>query len=183
MQLAAVNPTAPSPAATFVRDAAWLLVPGSAVVGLEAVDEGTVRMTVADPYVSDPKDHAFADAVMADSARAVLEQAAHGVRLIPVTRSGHVGRVRELTPAQHTFLVAIPGVQRYDLVGEDVDGDGFVAPSERAHHIDVESPEDGRRVDWLLRDRFDEGMVEAAPVTITLPRTPWRPLPGPGAVR
>lgn len=179
MQLAAHSPVSPSPALQYVRDAQWLLAPGSVVVGLDVLDATTVRMVLADPLVTDPHGRAEADRLAADSARTVLEQAAHGVRLLPTTRLGYTGQVRELAPAQLTFITGLPGVQRYDLQPEDVDGDGLVAPGEIAHRVDADAPLDVRRLDWLLRDRFDEGSVEDGPVRIGVPDVPWRVAPDP----
>lgn len=179
MQLAAHDPVPPSPALQYVRDAQWLLAPGSVVVGLDVLDATTVRMVLADPFATGPHGRAEADRLAADSARTVLEQAEHGVRLLPTTRLGYVGNVRELAPAQLTFLTGLPGVQRYDLQPEDLDGDGFVAPGEIAHHVDVDSPLDVSRLDWLLRDRFDEGSVHDGPVRIGVPDVPWRVAPDP----
>ncbi|MCB0878765.1 MAG: hypothetical protein KDC46_07270 [Thermoleophilia bacterium] len=185
MKIAAVEPTsvtvAPTPAAAFVQQAGWLLAPGSVVVALDAIDATTVRMTVADPYVSDPHDRAEADRLAADSAMMVLEQAAHGVRLLPVTNLGYVGRSRELTPAQTTFLIGLPGVQRYDMQPEDLNGDGHLAPDEIAHHIDVDTRADAERLDWLLRDHLDDGAVHAGPITFGVPNEPFRLAPVRGA--
>jgi hypothetical protein len=167
----------PAPAAEYVSRAQWLLQPGSVVVGLQALDAATVRVTVADPFVTDPHDRIEADHLAADSARTVLEQALHGVRIIPVTRDGYVGRLRELAPAQLTFATGLPGVQRYDLVPEDLDHDGFLAPHELSHRIEVDTDEDVTRLDWLLRDRFDEGSIQDGLVSIVVPRTPWRAVP------
>lgn len=85
--------------------------------------------------------------------------------------------MRELAPAQLTFLTGLPGVQRTDLVPEDLDGDGFVAPDEVTYRIDVDSADDAARVDWLLRDHFDQGTVQDGPVTIGVPENPWRLAP------
>lgn len=148
---------------------------------LDVVDDTTVRLLVADPFVVDPHDRNEADRLVADSARTVLEQAAHGVRLLPVTRSGYVGRISELAPAQLTFLTGLPGVQRYDLLPTDVDGDGTIAPQEAAHHIEVSTPADAERLDWLLRDRFDAGSIHDGPVSIGVPAQPWQLAQVPGA--
>lgn len=178
MQLAAHTATR-TPAQAYVRDAQWLLAPGSVVVGLDVVDATTVRMVVADPLATDPRGQVEADRLAADSAQAVLEQALNGVRLLPTTRLGYVGQLRELAPAQMTFLTGLPGVQRYDLQPEDLDGDGLVAPEEIAHHIDADTPQDVLRLDWLLRDRFVEGSIQDGPVRISVPETPWRVAPDP----
>jgi hypothetical protein len=168
---------APSPAADYVRAAQWLLQPGSVVQGLQVLDARTVRVVVADPFVSDPHDREEADRLAADSARTVLEQALHGVQLLPTTRSGYVGRLRELAPAQLTFATGLPGVQRYDLVPDDLDHDGFLAPHEVAHRIEVDTPADVTRLEWLLRDRFDEGSVQDGLVKVVVPERPWRVSP------
>lgn len=181
MQLVARPPVTTSPAHDYVRAAQWLLAPGSVVVGLDVVDPTTVRMVVADPLATDPRSRMEADRLAADSAQTVLEQAAHGVRLLPTTRLGYVGQLRELAPAQLTFLTGLPGVQRYDLQPEDVDGDGLVAPDEIAHHIDVDTPFDVQRLDWLLRDRFVDGSIQDGPVRIGVPSIPWRVAPDPEA--
>lgn len=184
MQLAPTLSSAPltptSAAHAWARDAAWLMRPGSVVTGLQVVDSTTVRVLVADPYASG-EGRGEADRLAADSARTVLEQAAHGVRLVPTTSTGYVGRIAELAPAQLTFLTALPGVQRYDLVPEDIDRDGIIAPDEFAHHVDADSDADVQRLDWLLRDRFDEGSVHDGPVTFAVPANPWQPAPVRGA--
>ncbi len=163
-----------SPARDYVRRAQWLLATGSVVRDLQVVDARTVRVVVSDPLVFDPHDQEEADRLAADSARTVLEQAVHGVRLIPVTRSGYTGRVRDLTPAQLTFASLLPGVQRYDLVPEDLDRNGIISPEEVVHRIEVDTPEDVARLDWLLRDRFDDGSIQNGPVSIVVPAHPWR---------
>jgi hypothetical protein len=160
--------------------ATWLMVPGSVVRGMRALDPSTVQLVVADPFATG-RGAEEADRLVADSARTVLEQAAHGVRLLPVTSLGYRGRLGELAPAQLTFLTGLPGVQRYDLVPEDVDHDGAIAPDEFAHHVDVESQADAARLDWLLRDRFDVGSIFDGPVSIGVPSTPFRPAPIRGA--
>lgn len=179
MQIAGSASTSAAPALAWARQAQWLLAPGSVVAGVEVVDATTVRLLVADPLVTDPHGRAEADRLAADSARTVLEQAGHGVRLLPVTRLGYVGQVRELAPAQLTFITGLPGVQRYDLQREDLDGDGLVAPDEIAHHVDADSEADVRRLDWLLRDRFTEGSIQDGPVRIGVPEHPWRIAPDP----
>lgn len=166
-----------SPAASFIEQAGWLLRPGSVVTGLFALDDRTVRVFVADPFVTHPRDRDEADRLAADSAMSVLEQAAHGVRLIPTTRRFYQGRLRELAPAQLTFTTGLPGVQRHDLVPTDNDGDGIIAPDEVAHRIEVDTEADAVRLDWLLRDRFDEGSVENGPVHIVVPERRWRAAP------
>lgn len=166
-----------SPALDYVRQAQWLLTPGSVVQALEAIDATTVRMVVADPFVTDPHDRVEADNLAADSARTVLEQALHGVKLLPMTRTGYVGQLRELSPAQLTFATGLPSVQRYDLVPEDLDHDGHLAPHELTHRIEVDTPADVTRLDWLLRDRFDEGSVQDGLVRIVVPERPWRVAP------
>lgn len=179
----ALAPTVATPAQTWMEQASWLLQPGSGVLSMHQVDELTVRLIVADPLSGDMErsEREEADRLIADSARTVLEQALHGVRLLPTTTRGYVGRIRELAPAQLTFTATIPGVQRYDLAPHDVDGDGLVAPDEYAHLIEVDGPDDVRRIDWLLRDRFDEGSVQDGPVQIVVPRQPFRPALSPGA--
>lgn len=166
-----------SPAQDWAQQASWLVQSGSPVLSLQVLDATTVRVMVADPLGGDmaPDEREEADRLIADSARTVLEQAAHGVRLIPTTSRGYVGRVRELAPAQLTFPATVPGVQRYDLTPHDVDQDGFVGPDEIAHLIEVDAAADVARVDWLLRDRFDEGSVYDGPVSIVVPEQPFRP--------
>lgn len=170
-----------TPAAAFIAQAAWLVRPGSVVTGLVQVDATTVRMFVADPFVADPHGRAEADRLVADSALSVLDQAAHGVRLIPTTSRWYEGRLRELAPAQLTFMTGLPGVQRYDLVPHDVDGDGIVAPDEVAHRIEVDTPQDAQRLDWLLQDRFDRGSVQDGPVQVVVPERPWMLAPVSGS--
>ena len=183
MQLAPTAPTTPSHslAEAYVRDASWLLAPKSAVLSLDPIDSRTVRVLVADPFTTDPHDQVEADRLVADSAATVLEQAAHGVRLVVSTRMGYIGHLRELAPAQMTFLTGLPGVQRYDLQPEDLDGDGRLAPGELAHHLDVDTAADQQRLDWLLRDHFDEGTVHDGPVTFSVPDQPFRFAPVAGA--
>lgn len=158
-----------SPAQRFIDEAAWLIGGRSVVVGLTALDHTSVEVTVEDPFVNDPADRRFADRLAADSALSVLEQAARGVRLIPTTRDGYVGELRELAPAQLTFLNGLPGVQRIDLVPDDIDGDGHVAPEEAAYRVEVGTTADVARIDWLLRDRLDDGAVQDGPVQISVP--------------
>lgn len=165
--------TAGDPASAFIAQAAWLVRPGSVVTELLRVDDTTVRLFVADPFAHDPHDRDEADRLAADSAMTVLEQAAHGIRLIPTTRHWYEGRQRELAPAQLTFLTGLPGVQRHDLLPEDVDGDGIVAPDEVAHHVEVDTARDAARIDWLLRDRFDAGSTMDGPVRVDVPEQPW----------
>lgn len=174
-KLAATTPA--SPAHAYVRDAQWLLQQGSVVRDLQVIDAQTVRVVVADPFVTDPHDREEADRLAADSARTVLEQALHGVRLVPTTQSGYVGRLSELAPAQLTFTTGLPNVQRYDVVPDDLDHDGFLAPHEVSHQIEVDTPADVARLDWLLRDRFDEGSVQDGLVKIVVPSRPWRVAP------
>ncbi len=183
MQLAATSPTTPahSLAEAYVRDSTWLVVPKSTVLAVDVVDPRTVRITVADPFATDPRDQVEADRLVADSAVSALEQAAHGVRLIVTTQLGYVGRRRELAPAQMTFLTGLPGVQRYDLQPEDLDGDGRLAPGELAHHFDVDTAADITRLDWLLRDHFDEGTIHDGPVTFSVPSNPFHLAPVRGA--
>jgi hypothetical protein len=172
---------AADPATAFIDSASWLLRPGSVVTGLQRLDEHTVRMMVADPFVLDPADRDDADQLVADSALVVLEQAAHGVRLIPTTSHRYEGRLHELTPGELTFLTGLPGVQRHDVVPEDLDNDGLVAPDEVAHHVEVDTSRDAERLDWLLRDRFDEGSLEHGPVKVLVPAQPWTIAPVSGA--
>lgn len=167
---AAAQTPAPSPAQAWIDDAAWLLVPKSGVRALELVDDVTVRVVVADPFAVDPHDVVEADRLMADSARSVLEETQHGVTLLPTTQLGYVGELRELSPAQVTFNTALPGVQRYDLVPTDLDGDGTIAPEEVAHRIEVDTPTAVGRIDWLLKDRFD-GTIQPGPVQVLVPPT------------
>lgn len=167
----------PSPALAYVQQAQWLLEKGSVVQRLDVMDSRTVRVLVADQFVADPRDREEADRLAADSALTVLEQALHGIRLIPVTRSGYHGRLRELAPAQLTFATGLLHVQRYDLVPDDLDGDGYFAPHELSHRIEVDTPEDVVRLDWLLRDRFDEGSIQDGLVRIVVPERPWRVAP------
>ncbi len=167
-------PAASNPAQEYVRRAQFLLQDGSVVRKLEVVDPRTVRMLVADPFVTDPHDRAEADQLVADSALTVLEQALHGVRLVTVTQAGYQGRMRELAPAQLTFATGLPNVQRYDLVPDDLNGDGQLAPHEVSHRIEVDTTDDVTRLDWLLRDRFDEGSVQDGIVRIVVPEQPWR---------
>ena len=166
--------SAATPALDYVRQAQWLLTPQSVVRELQVVDADTVRMVVADQYVSDPEDRAEADRLAADSARTVLETIRHGVEILAVTSTGYVGRMRELAPAQLTFAAGLPGVQRYDLVPDDLDHDGHLAPHEVAHRIEVDTPEVAARIDWLLRDRFDEGSIQDGIVQVVVPTRPWR---------
>ncbi|MCW2926471.1 MAG: hypothetical protein JWM86_439 [Thermoleophilia bacterium] len=170
----------PTPAQAWIDKAAWLVRPGSGVLALEPVDEATVRVFVADPFVVDPADQVEADHLLADSARSVLEEALHGVRLLPTTRLGYEGRDRDLTPAQVTFNTALPGVQRYDLVPTDLNGDGAVAPGELAHRIEVDTAEDAARIDWLLKDRLD-GTIQPGPVHVVVPQDAWTVAPIAGA--
>jgi len=128
---------------------------------------------VRDPFVTSPDEREDADRYAADSALSVLEQAAHGVRLIPMTRSGYAGRPLELAPAQLTFLTALPGVQRTDLVPFDLDGNGIIGPGEYAYQVEVDAAADRDRIDWLLRDRFDEGTVQDGPVRVVVPEKPF----------
>ena len=125
-------------------------------------------------FVTDPADREEADRLAADSALTVLEQASHGVQLVTVTESGYHGRLSELAPAQLTFATGLPHVQRYDLVPEDLDGDGHFAPHEVSHRIEVDTSEDVTRLDWLLRDRFDEGSIQDGLVRIVVPEHPFR---------
>ena len=178
MHAAPIATPSPTPAAAFVQGAGWLLGPRSSVVGLVALDDTTVRVVVTDPFVHDAHDRPYADHLVADSARTVLEQAAHGVRLVPVTRDGYVGLDRPLAPAQLTFLNGVPGVSRADLVPQDVDGDGAVAPGEASYRVEVANGESAARVDWLLRDRLDAGTVQPGPVQVVVPETPWLPVDG-----
>lgn len=166
-----------TPAQSWLQQAQWLLGEGSVVQRMEAVDARTVRLLVADPFVTDPHDREEADQLAADSALTVLEQALHGVHLIPVTQSGYQGRLRELAPAQLTFATGLRNVQRYDLVPDDLDGDGHLAPHEVSHRIEVDTPADVTRLDWLLRDRFDEGSIQDGLVRIVVPERPWRITP------
>lgn len=165
---------APTRAQAWVQQAQWLLDKDSVVQELEVIDARTVRMYVQDPFVTDPHDRDEADRLAADSAMTVLEQTLHGVQLLPTTRTGYVGKLRELSPAQLTFVTGLSHVQRYDLVPDDLDGDGFFAPHEVAHRIEVDSSEDVEQLDWLLRDRFDEGSVQDGLVRIIVPTRPWR---------
>jgi hypothetical protein len=160
-------------ASAFIEQASWLVRTNGVVTDLRRVDDHTVRVLVADPFVRDPEDRKDADHLAADSAVSVLEQAAHGVRLIPTTSDGYEGHARELTPAQLTFLTGLPGVQRYDLFPEDLDGDGAIAPEEVAHHVEVDTPRDVEHLDWLLRDRIDAGSTMRGPDRIDVPAQPW----------
>lgn len=170
-------PAPVTPAQAYVDAAApWLVRSGGLVTSLRTFGANTVVMTVADPFVTDPADHDIADKLAADSAMAVLEQAAHGVKLLVMTSTGYLGQVRELAPAQLTFASALPGVQRYDMVASDVNGDGHIAPGEAVHHIEVADGETAARLDWLLRDRFDDGSIQDGPVEIVVPAEPWMPL-------
>ncbi|MCW2921835.1 MAG: hypothetical protein JWL76_1709 [Thermoleophilia bacterium] len=164
-----------SPAQDYVRQAQWLLDPKSVVRDLQVVDAHTVRLVVLDPFVTDPADREEADRLAADSALVVLEQAAHGVQLITETESGYRGKVRDFTPAQLTFTTGLPHVQRYDLVPEDLNGDGHLAPEEVAHRVEVDSPQDAAHIDWLLRDRLDEHGIQPGPVRVVVPVSPFRP--------
>ncbi len=166
--------TASSSAQDYVRQAQWLIGGDSVVRDLQVVDAKTVRVVVVDPFVADPADREEADRLAADSAMTVLEQAAHGVQLIAVTQSGYFGKLRELAPAQLTFTTGLPHVQRYDLVPEDLDGDGHLAPHEVSHRIEVDTEADVTRLDWLLRDRFDEGSIQDGLVRIVVPEHPFR---------
>lgn len=177
MRLSPSSNAQPTPAQRYIEQAQWLLDSRGVVVGLEAVGASSVRVVVADPFVRDSEDRRYADRLAADSAMAVLEQAAHGVRLIPTTRDGYVGTVRDLAPAQLTFITGLPGVQRSDLVPSDTNGDGFVGPEEAAYLVEVDRDIDAARVDWLLRNRLDDGMVQEGPVQVTVPTHPWRPAP------
>lgn len=169
-----------SPASAFIAQAQWLLRPHSVVTSLVAIDDTTVRMVVEDPFETDRDYKEEADRLAADSAMTVLDQAALGVRIIPTTPRHYEGRVSELAPVQLTFATGLPGVQRYDLVPTDLDGDGIVAPGEVTHRIEVDSESDVRQVDWLLRDRFDEGSVEDGPVQVVVPTRPWTAAPSTG---
>ena len=171
--LAAPVTAASSPAQEYVRQAQWLLAPDSVVRDLQVVDGQTVRIVVADQFVTDPHDRTEADELAADSALTVLEQALHGVRLIPVTEAGYEGRLRDLAPAQLTFASGLPSVQRYDLVPEDLDGDGSLAPHEVSHRVEVDTQSDVTRLDWVLRDRFDEGSIQDGLVRIVVPARSW----------
>jgi hypothetical protein len=159
----------PTPAESYVAQASWLLAPGSVVTALVPLDANTVRVMVADPLNVDPSLKNESDHLAADSAMAVLEQAAHGVRLLPTTDRGYVGRMQELAPAQLTFPTCIPGVRRHDLVPRDLDGNGVIDPSEVVHRIEVATKADVARIDWLLRDRVDDGVVYDGPVEIVVP--------------
>lgn len=174
MRLASAPPTT-TPAEQFVQQARWLLGTRSVVVDLVPEDDHTVRLVVADPFATNPEDREHADHLAADSALSVLEQAAHGVRLITSTRDGYTGRLRALSPVQLTFLTGLPGVQRADLVPQDLDGDGSLGPEEAAYRVDVDTAEDAQRVDWLLLDRFTSGTVQPGPVQISVPERPFRP--------
>jgi hypothetical protein len=186
MQIAPLSPIV-TPAAQltaaeqYIRNAAWLVAPGSVVLSLEALDELTVRVLVSDPFALDPHDRVEADRLAADSARVVLEQTGHGVELLTVTSLGYIGRIRELAPAQLTFLTGLPGVQRYDLEPHDSNGDGKLVPGEFAHTVEVDSNEDAARIGWLLRDRFDHGSIHDGPVVVQVPVQPWQPAPVRGA--
>jgi hypothetical protein len=179
MQLTAVTTTAasiPSPAQAWASEASWLLTPGSVVNSIQVLDPRTVRLMVADPFALG-HGRAEADRLVADSAKTVLEQAAHGVRLITMTRNGYFGRISPLAPAQLTFLTGLPGVQRYDLVPTDPDRDGIIAPDRFVHLVEADTADDARRLDWLLRDRFDDGSIHAGPVRFTSPVDPWQAAP------
>ena len=171
MRLAPVTST---PASTYVSRAQWLLHADSVVRSLEVVDATTVRILVRDQFVSDPHDRVEADRLAADSARTVLEQAAHGVKVLTTTDDGYTGELRELAPAQLTFASGLPGVQRYDLVPDDLDHDGTLLPHEVAHRIEVDADATAARIDWLLRDRFAEGSVHDGVVQVVVPARAWR---------
>jgi hypothetical protein len=111
MQLASLSPipasAAPLTAAErYVRDAAWLLAPGSVVQSLDVLDDLTVRVVVADPFAHDPHDRADADRLAADSARTVLEQTAPGVQRYDLEPRDNDGD-GQLAPGEYAHTVEV----------------------------------------------------------------------------